>query len=283
MPDSATLAVLRDVASFIVVAVALGIAVYGLLRMARPALAWNDGGAVLARPYSLADIYVGALLASYLLSGLAAAPAPGSTGTGVEMQATFHTLLLNIVFMLALCVLLLLYLVVLRGLNPADLFGLHRLSVPRAALRALGYIIPVYAVITLIAVVVTQAAKDVWPDSGPQDVVKAFRTARDLPLRVIMLLTAVIVAPLVEETVFRGFIYGVLKRYTDGWFAALCSAALFALVHMHVGSFVPLFVLALGFCAAYERTGCLLVPMFMHAFFNGTSTALLWFFPNIPN
>ncbi len=36
--------------------------------------------------------------------------------------------------------------------------------------------------------------------------------------------TAVLVAPIVEETIFRGFIYGVMKRYTDRWFAMLLSS-----------------------------------------------------------
>jgi membrane protease YdiL (CAAX protease family) len=83
-----------------------------------------------------------------------------------------------------------------------------------------------------------------------------------------MALAASVFAPVTEELMFRGVIYGVFKRYTDTWFAALITALLFATVHMHVASFVPLFVLALSLIAAYEFTGCLLVPMAMHAIFN---------------
>jgi membrane protease YdiL (CAAX protease family) len=54
---------------------------------------------------------------------------------------------------------------------------------------------------------------------------------------------------------------------------------LFALVHHHVGSLVPLFVLALGLTTAYEATGCLLVPVFMHAIFNGLNILELIFKP----
>ena len=95
-----------------------------------------------------------------------------------------------------------------------------------------------------------------------------------------LIIAAVIVAPIVEETVFRGFIYGVIKRFTDSWFAAFCSALLFAVVHFHIGSLIPLTVLALVLCAAYERTGSLVVPMMMHGLFNGTSIALMIFVPN---
>ena len=139
---------------------------------------------------------------------------------------------------------------------------------------------PLYFIVMIVAAAVTHWARDIWPDIQPQDAVKAFNTAGGLPLKAMMTVAAVVVAPLVEETVFRGFIYGVLKRYTDGWFAAVCSASLFAAVHVHVGSFVPLFILALGLCAAYERTGSLLVPMWMHAFFNGVSTTLILLYPD---
>lgn len=278
MPDSATLAVLRDVVSLTVTAMMFGIIAYGFLRLKCPALAWNERGNVPAAPYSLPDIYVATMLGLILLWGLdgqaeAAKPA---------VDPTLYMVLLNVVFMLALCVLLLLYLVVLRGVSPADLFGLRRIPFFRAAVLALLRIIPLYFLVAAVAAIMAWWAKDIWPDIQPQEAVKAFKTAGSLPLKVMMGIAAVVVAPLVEETVFRGFIYGVLKRYTDGWFAAVCSASLFAVVHMHVGSFVPLFVLALALCAAYERTGSLLVPMWMHAFFNGTSTTLLLLYPDGP-
>jgi membrane protease YdiL (CAAX protease family) len=39
---------------------------------------------------------------------------------------------------------------------------------------------------------------------------------------------AVVVAPLVEEFLFRGYFYGVLKRYVGGLPSGLFTAALFA-------------------------------------------------------
>jgi hypothetical protein len=97
MPDSATLAVLKDIVSLIVIAVTLGIAAYGVLRVARPALAWNEGGIVIARHYSVADIYVAVLIGSFLLGGLSGSLADESTG------ATFQMLLLNIIYMRRSC------------------------------------------------------------------------------------------------------------------------------------------------------------------------------------
>jgi membrane protease YdiL (CAAX protease family) len=82
------------------------------------------------------------------------------------------------------------------------------------------------------------------------------------------MLLGVVVAPAAEETIFRGYLYGVLKRYTGGLAAAVLSAALFAAMHLSLSSLPALFILALCFTLAYEATGSLLVNIFMHAFFN---------------
>jgi len=79
---------------------------------------------------------------------------------------------------------------------------------------------------------------------------------------------ALIAAPLFEEFIFRGLIFGGLRRSFGVWPAALASAALFAIVHPPF-SIIPVFIL--GVCAAlvYERSRSLLAPMLVHATYNG--------------
>jgi membrane protease YdiL (CAAX protease family) len=78
---------------------------------------------------------------------------------------------------------------------------------------------------------------------------------------------ALIAAPLFEEFIFRGLIFGGLRRSFGVWPATLASAALFAIVHPAF-SIIPVFVL--GTCAAlvYERSRSLLAPMIVHAAYN---------------
>jgi membrane protease YdiL (CAAX protease family) len=89
---------------------------------------------------------------------------------------------------------------------------------------------------------------------------------------------ALIAAPLFEEFIFRGLIFGGLRRSFGVWPAALASAAVFAIVHPAF-SILPVFVL--GVCAAlvYDRTRSLLAPMIVHAVYNavviGAQTFLL--------
>ncbi len=86
---------------------------------------------------------------------------------------------------------------------------------------------------------------------------------------------AVILAPIVEEALFRGILLPVLLQKYRMWVALFASALVFALVHGHFPSLLPLFVLGIGLGAAYMYTGNLLVPICIHAVFNGMSLFVL--------
>jgi len=278
--DAPTVGVLRDVTLLVWLALLIGVAAYKGVRLARPAACWNLGGRVEARSYSSADAIVVAAIGLLLLGGMReAAPAatPGADDAAAELSV--GPLAGSIAIQLCFCAFLLFYLLAVRGLNPADLFGLRQMHPLRAAGMALTFMVPTLIVVLGLSVGVNAWMQSFWPEVGAQDTVEAFRTSKDPAAKAMLVVAAVLVAPLVEETIFRGFIYGVLKRFTDGFFAAVCSALLFAVVHFHAGSLFPLAVLALMFCAAYEITGSLLVPMVMHSLFNSTSIALMIFFP----
>jgi membrane protease YdiL (CAAX protease family) len=77
-----------------------------------------------------------------------------------------------------------------------------------------------------------------------------------------------VVAPIVEESFFRGFVYGWMRRHLNVPAAALLSACFFALVHFQPVIFVPLAVLGVVLALLYEYSGSLLPGMVVHALFN---------------
>ncbi len=79
------------------------------------------------------------------------------------------------------------------------------------------------------------------------------------------ILTMVIVAPLVEEIVFRGLAYRRMKRYCKPWIAAIISALLFGLYHMNVVQGVYAFFLGLLLIVVYEKFKSLWAPILFHA------------------
>lgn len=82
-------------------------------------------------------------------------------------------------------------------------------------------------------------------------------------------------APLLEETVFRGFFMVSLTKWVPTPVSVIISAAAFALAHLTPGEFPQLFVLgtALGF--SYAQTRNLLTPITIHALWNSGVILLL--------
>jgi membrane protease YdiL (CAAX protease family) len=110
----------------------------------------------------------------------------------------------------------------------------------------------------------------------PQELVSLFQAGGD-PLAIgLLVVLAVVLAPIVEEIIFRGCLFRFLKSQTTRLPAQLISAALFSLMHANLFSFVPLMVVGVLLARVYERSGHLLVPIYFHAFFNGFSLLMLY-------
>jgi uncharacterized protein len=80
------------------------------------------------------------------------------------------------------------------------------------------------------------------------------------------LLGTVVFAPILEEIVFRGLLYGTLRRWVGWPAAAVLSAAVFAAAHGYgVAGFGSVFASGILWAVAYEKTRSLLPGMAAHA------------------
>jgi membrane protease YdiL (CAAX protease family) len=80
-----------------------------------------------------------------------------------------------------------------------------------------------------------------------------------------------VIAPLAEETFFRGYFFGALREWRGPWPAAVLTGAVFGAIH--VGSAPVVFLLPLGIlgfmlCMVRWRTGSLLPCVALHAINN---------------
>lgn len=80
-------------------------------------------------------------------------------------------------------------------------------------------------------------------------------------------LLAVVAAPLIEETLFRGLLLRGLERSVRPTIAVLWSAALFAVVHP-LPAWIPVFVLGVVAALLRQRVGFLPAAMAAHAAYN---------------
>ncbi|KAM5567187.1 hypothetical protein ABKV19_015348 [Rosa sericea] len=86
-----------------------------------------------------------------------------------------------------------------------------------------------------------------------------------------------VLAPILEETVFRGFFMVSMTKWVPTPVAVVISAAVFALAHLTPGEFPQLFVLGAAMGLSYAQTRNLLTPITIHAFWNSGVILLLTF------
>jgi membrane protease YdiL (CAAX protease family) len=112
-------------------------------------------------------------------------------------------------------------------------------------------------------------------DLADQDLVK-FITSNALSLRskAILFIFILIEAPVVEELLFRGVLFGGLTKIMPIWPAILLSGLIFAVIHINAATLIPLWFLGAAFAWLYVRTGTLLAPMAVHFTFNAINLAL---------
>jgi membrane protease YdiL (CAAX protease family) len=91
-----------------------------------------------------------------------------------------------------------------------------------------------------------------------------------LSIRLAVLFMAVVAAPLNEELLFRGIFQSGFRNITAvPWAPVIISSAIFAMAHQNPAHWPALFVLSMGLGYAYEKSGSLIQPIFMHSLFNG--------------
>lgn len=92
------------------------------------------------------------------------------------------------------------------------------------------------------------------------------------PLALLLLaLTAVVLAPLFEELVFRGVLLPVLSRWLGSGWGVVLSGLVFAVAHLSLGELPPLFVLGIGLAMLRLSSGRLLPCVVMHACWNAAT------------
>lgn len=92
----------------------------------------------------------------------------------------------------------------------------------------------------------------------------------------LLIVAIVVIVPIYEEWIFRGFIWSGLASSKIGiWGASVITSILFGLVHMQYEAveMVMIFALAMLFSYARIRTGSLLLPIMLHMMNNGLAMA----------
>lgn len=92
-------------------------------------------------------------------------------------------------------------------------------------------------------------------------------------------LALVVLAPFCEEVVFRGYLFGRVRKYNGFWSSAVLTSLTFAVLHGQVNVGIDVFVLSLFLCYLREKFDSIWPGVIVHALKNGLAYGILFILP----
>ena len=100
---------------------------------------------------------------------------------------------------------------------------------------------------------------------------------------ILAFLTLVVIAPVAEELLFRGYLFGKLGKYAPIWVSAILTSLLFGFLHGAWNVAIDTFALSIVLCSLRVASGSLWSPMLLHMLKNGIAFYILFINPLLSN
>jgi membrane protease YdiL (CAAX protease family) len=157
-------------------------------------------------------------------------------------------------------------------------FGLDVKTIHKDILAAFANLLAVWPLVLAMIIITTFFGKLIWGQEFQMQQhyeLELISEHSELPLRISIIVLTVLVGPVLEEMLFRGFFQTTIRSFlTKPWLSIVISSFLFATVHQNIEHWPALFALAVCLGYAYEKSGSLFRPIFIHALFNGSTIIL---------
>lgn len=159
-----------------------------------------------------------------------------------------------------------------------ELFGL----IYRPKLKDIGTVAVVFILYFMASIVVQMVVGLLVPGFNADQAQDVGFDGISAPIELVVAFVAlVILAPIAEELIFRGYLFGSLRDNISVLPAAIITSAIFGLVHGQWNVGLDTFVLSLALCYLREKTGSIWAGVLLHAIKNGLAYFLLFIAPLI--
>ncbi len=164
---------------------------------------------------------------------------------------------------------------------------LKELGLAWPRINDVGRALLAYGIYILLFIVLTAIAKAVYPALDlEQEQQIGFEANQGVFNLLLAGISLVVLPPIIEELLCRGFLYTGLRSRLNAIPAAIITSIVFAGAHLQFGSGVPLlwvaaidtFVLSLVLVYLRETSGRLAAPMLLHGLKNAIAFSLLFIF-----
>lgn len=176
----------------------------------------------------------------------------------------------TLVFMIPLAALIILK----KNVDWED-FGFVKISI-KSILKyaALGYVI--YFAVMLTVMTISMRFNVELPGFAQQESHIPLLGGEALVAGVTVLIM-VLVAPLIEEILFRGFVFKTMSERWPAWIAFVVSATIFAGLHFEFASFMPLFILGMVMNWMFYKTKSIYPGLVFHIINNVLALGLEYY------
>ena len=159
-----------------------------------------------------------------------------------------------------------------------------KIGLVKPALRDIAYALSGYAVYFVAYIVIVTIASSLSSSLNadqPQKI--GFEGAYGNQL-ILVFMSLVILPPIAEEIMFRGFLFTSFRQKFRFRYAVLLTSILFGIAHLQFGSGAPLlwvaaidtFTLSVVLCYLREKTGSIWASIMLHAIKNGVAFIALF-------
>jgi membrane protease YdiL (CAAX protease family) len=157
-------------------------------------------------------------------------------------------------------------------------FGFNVKTIPKDIGAAFINLLSVWPLVLAMIILTTFLGKLVWGRDFQMQQhyeLELISEHTELPLRISIIILTVVVGPVLEEMLFRGFFQTMIRSLlTKPWLSIFVSSFLFVVVHQNSEHWPALFALAVCLGYAYEKSGSLFRSIFIHSLFNGSAIIL---------
>jgi membrane protease YdiL (CAAX protease family) len=161
-------------------------------------------------------------------------------------------------------------------------FGINIKTIHKDFLAACVNLLSAWPLMLAMVIITTFVGKLIWGQQyqiEQHQELEMITTYTQLPVRISIIFLAVVIAPAMEETLFRGLFQTIIRSFLEirnsrleiqngAWLAIVICSVLFAMVHSNIAHWPALFVLGMFMGYSYEKSGSLFRSIFIHSLFN---------------
>lgn len=176
-------------------------------------------------------------------------------------EVVLQTIVTALVYLITFIILIGVPIIALKRHTTLETLGLGRLmtwvDIGLAPLAFIAYALSLTAILAFVTAVFPG-----FPADEAQNV--GFKTVSRQHEYMLAFFTLVVMVPIVEELVFRGYLFGKLRKHVPVYVAVLATSLLFALAHGQWNVAIDTFVLGMFLAMLREVTGSIWAGILLH-------------------